>query len=107
MIATPLGGRARRGGQGGERALVDSWTGTIRAPFGQLPFFVDFLKTSGLFDAFVSDCPLRYQSPNAPKRHDVLGTTMLSMLAGHKRSHCRLAMRRRSAGTPGDGEDRQ
>jgi len=45
-------------------------------PLGQLPFFVDILKTSGLFDAFVSDCPLRYQSPNAPKRHDVLGTTM-------------------------------
>ena len=54
-------------------------------PLGQLPFFVDFLKTSGLFDAFVSDCPLRYQSPNAPERRDVLGTTMLSMLAGHKR----------------------
>jgi len=73
---------------------VDSWAGTVRVewdqeaamtPLGQLPFFVDFLKTSGLFDALVSDCPLRYQSPNAPERRDVLGTTMLSMLAGHKR----------------------
>ena len=54
-------------------------------PLGQLPFFVDFLKKSGLFDAFVADCPLRYASPNAPKKRDVLGTTMLSMLAGHKR----------------------
>jgi hypothetical protein len=75
-------------------AEVDSWAGSVRVewdqdaamtPLGQLPFFVDFLKTSGLFDAFVPDCPLRYQSPNAPKRRDVLGTTMLSMLAGHKR----------------------
>jgi hypothetical protein len=54
-------------------------------PLGQLPFFIDFLKASGLFDAFVADCPLRYASPNAPKKRDVLGTAMLSMLAGHRR----------------------
>ena len=54
-------------------------------PLGQLPFFVDFLKTARLFDAFVADCPLQYVSPNAPKKRDVLGTTMLSMLSGHKR----------------------
>ncbi len=54
-------------------------------PHGQLPFFVDFLKTAGLFDALVADCPLRYLSPNAPSKRDVLGTAMLSMLAGHKR----------------------
>ncbi len=29
--------------------------------------------------------PCNYSSPNAPKTRDVLGTTMLSMLAGHKR----------------------
>ena len=54
-------------------------------PLGQLPFFIDFLKTAGLFDAFVADCPLRYVSPNAPGKRDVLGTAMLSMLAGHRR----------------------
>ena len=54
-------------------------------PLGQLPFFIDFLKTAGLFDALVADCPLRYLSPNAPRRRDVLGTAMLSMLAGHRR----------------------
>ena len=54
-------------------------------PLGQLPFFIDFLKTSGLFDALVADCPLRYTSPNAPRKRDVLGTAMLSMLAGHRR----------------------
>ena len=54
-------------------------------PLGQLPFFIHFLKTAGLFDAFVADCPLRYVSPNAPSKRDVLGTAMLSMLAGHRR----------------------
>ena len=73
---------------------LDSFFGPVRVewdheaaltPLGQLPFFIHFLKASGLFDAFVADCPLRYVSPNAPKTRDVLGTTMLSMLAGHKR----------------------
>jgi hypothetical protein len=59
--------------------------GTALTPLGQLPFFIDFLKAAGLCDAFVADCPLRYTSPNAPKKRDVLGTTMLSMLSGHKR----------------------
>ena len=54
-------------------------------PLGQPPFFIDFLKTSGLFDPLVADCPLRYGSPNAPKKRDVVGTAMLAMLAGHKR----------------------
>jgi hypothetical protein len=74
--------------------LVDSFSGLVRVewdheasftPLGQLPFFIDFLKTAGLFDAFVADCPLRYTSPNAPKTRNVLGTSMLSILAGHKR----------------------
>jgi hypothetical protein len=54
-------------------------------PLGQFPFFIDFLKTTGLLDALVGDCPLRYLSPNAPRRRDVLATAMPSMLAGHKR----------------------
>ena len=75
-------------------AEVDSWAGIVRVEWdaetaatslGQLPFFIDFLKTSGLFDGFVSDCPLAYASPNAPKTRDLLGTAMLSMLAGHRR----------------------
>jgi hypothetical protein len=48
---------------------LDSFFGPIRVewdheaamtPLGQLPFLVDFLKATGLFDAFVADCPLRY-----------------------------------------------
>jgi Transposase DDE domain group 1 len=52
---------------------------------GQMPFFIEFLKTSGLFDALVEDCPLCYTSPNAPNKRDVLGTLVLSVLAGHWR----------------------
>jgi len=65
--------------------LVEWDTEAALTPLGQLPFFIDFLKAAGLFDAFVADCPLRYTSPNAPKKRDVLGTAMLSMLSGHKR----------------------
>lgn len=54
-------------------------------PYGQLPFFIEYLKVAGLFDAMVADCPLNYTSPNAPEKRDVLGATMLSVLAGHKR----------------------
>ena len=54
-------------------------------PLGQLPFFTEFLKVSGLFDTFVEECPLQYSSPNAPDKRDILGTLMLSILAGHKR----------------------
>src|SRR5579863_4094100 len=75
-------------------AEVDTWAGRVRVefdqetamtPLGQLPFFIDFLKTSGLFDALVADCPLHCTSPNGSKTRDVLGTTMLSILAGHRR----------------------
>src|ERR1700761_1168381 len=52
---------------------------------GQMPFFIEFLKTSGLFDGWVQDCPLAYTSANAPKKRDVLGTILLSVLAGHWR----------------------
>jgi hypothetical protein len=33
----------------------------------------------------VKDCPLEYKSPNAPQERDVLGTILLSVLAGHWR----------------------
>ena len=35
-------------------------------PFGQLGFFIQFLKTADLFVPWVQDCPLHYTSPNAP-----------------------------------------
>jgi hypothetical protein len=54
-------------------------------PLGQLPFFIEFLKVSGLFDAWVEDCPLHYQSNNASEKREVLATFLLSILAGHHR----------------------
>ncbi len=54
-------------------------------PLGQLPFFIEFLKQGGVFDGWVADCPLAWTSPNAPKTRNILGTVMLSVLAGHRR----------------------
>jgi hypothetical protein len=54
-------------------------------PLGQLPFFIDYLKQGGLFDAWVAGCPLGLSSPNAPGKRDVLGTLLLSTLTGHHR----------------------
>ena len=55
------------------------------SPLGQLPFFIEFLKVSGLYDNFIATCPLAYSSPNAPGVRDVMGTLLLSILAGHHR----------------------
>jgi Transposase DDE domain group 1 len=53
--------------------------------FGPVAYFIEFLKTNGLWERWVEDCPLHYTSPNAPPKPDVLGTVLLSVLAGHKR----------------------
>src|SRR5580658_10158277 len=75
-------------------STVDTFGGTIHVrwdetaavtPFGQLAFFIEFLKTAGLWDGWVKDCPVTYTSPNAPSKADVLGTILLSVLAGHRR----------------------
>ena len=73
MVVDTLGGRVQV-----------SWDPESAAtPFGQLVFFAEFLEVSGLFDAWVEECPLIYNSPNAPKKRDVLGTWNLSILADH------------------------
>ena len=54
-------------------------------PIGQLVFFVQFLECSGLLENWISEAPLFYKSNNAPQPRDILGTMMLSILAGHKR----------------------
>src|ERR1700678_2939962 len=74
--------------------VLDSYAGRVHVewdadtavtPLGQLPFFIDYLKTSGLFDGWVGDSPLYYRSPNAPQKRDILGTVLLSILSGHWR----------------------
>ena len=54
-------------------------------PIGQMPFFIEFLKTSGLFDNWVENCPLTFFSNNHSKKRDILGTFLLSILSGHTR----------------------
>lgn len=54
-------------------------------PLGQLPFFIEFLKLGNLLEPWINDCPLHLTSPNAPSKRDVLGTLLLSVLAGHRR----------------------
>jgi hypothetical protein len=54
-------------------------------PYGQLPFFIEFLKTANLFEPWVNECPLTYTSPNGPAVRNILGTLFLSSLAGQKR----------------------
>ena len=77
-----------------EAIAVDTFDGKIHVewdptaavtPIGQLPFFIQFLKVSGLFDRWVTQCPLRFQSNNAPQKRDVLGSFLLSILSGHNR----------------------
>lgn len=73
---------------------VDTYAGKLHVewdpsaavtPLGQLPFFIEFLKTSKLFDDFVEDCPLKFTSNNASSVRDILGSMMLSVLSGHTR----------------------
>jgi hypothetical protein len=83
-------------------AVVETFNGRIHVewspdsavtPLGQLPFFIEFLKTADLFDPWVAESPLHYASPNAPDKRDILGTLMLSILAGHQRYAHITAMR--------------
>jgi len=81
--------------EGPERSgHVDTFAGKIQVKWvpeaavsslGLMPYFIEFLKTSGVFDAWVEDSPLEYTSPNAPQKRDILGTILLSVLSGHWR----------------------
>jgi hypothetical protein len=52
---------------------------------GGLSYFVHYLESTGLFEDFVANCPLLYLSNNAPKKRDVLGAILLSVLEGQSR----------------------
>ena len=52
---------------------------------GLLTYFIEFLHVSGLWADFVQQCPLRYTSPNAPTKEEILGTILVSVLSGHRR----------------------
>ncbi len=69
----------------GGRMHVGWDAGAAATPHGQLIFFAEFLPATGVFERWVSACPLAYKSGNAPDKRDVLGTLMLGLLAGHRR----------------------
>src|ERR671911_108959 len=109
-LAHPLGEHSERAAAG-PSVVLDTFAGRVHVEWepaapvtalGHLPFFVEFLKQGGLFDNWVAACPLHYTSPNAPKKRDVLGTMVLSILAGH-RSHHGGARGWRQPGPAGDG----
>jgi hypothetical protein len=75
------------------RARVRWETASSATPMGQLAYFIEFLNLTGLWSGFVESCPLNYISPNAPGKTEVLGTWLLSMLAGHRRYAHVTAMR--------------
>jgi hypothetical protein len=53
--------------------------------FGPAACFLEFLKTNGLWERWVEDCPLHYTSPNAPPKQDILGTARLRRKLIHVR----------------------
>src|SRR5258707_871334 len=77
VIADTFAGRVHVEWEKGEGAAMTA--------LGQLPFFIEYLKQGGLLDGWVAGCPLSLTSPNAPSKRDILGTVMLSVLAGHRR----------------------
>lgn len=78
----------------GTTTSIDTFAGKIHVKWvpeaavsslGLMPYFIEFLKTSGRFDKWVEDCPLHYSSGNAPEKRNILGTVLLSVLCGHWR----------------------
>lgn len=69
----------------GGRIQVKWDTSSSATPFGQIAFFIEFLKLTGLYERWIEDCPLRYAGPNGSATADILGTWFLSILSGHRR----------------------
>lgn len=69
----------------GGRIHVEWDPAAAGTPLGPLPFFSEVLEVSGVFEAWVADCPLAYHSHHASNKRAVLATVLLSILAGHHR----------------------
>ncbi|MDF0676705.1 MAG: hypothetical protein P0120_20580 [Nitrospira sp.] len=99
----PMGEAPRKAVAGQKGAMVlDTCGGRIHVewdpaaavpPLGQRPFCIECLKVSGLFEAWVADCPLASPSHHASATRTVLATVLLSILAGHHRDAPSTAMR--------------
>ena len=69
----------------GDRIHVQWDPGANATPNAQLTFFAEFLATTGVYDVWMSSCPLNCASPNAHSKRGVLGTWLLAILAGYNR----------------------
>ena len=74
--------------------MLDTFGGKLHVKFdhtasvtmlGQLPFFVEFLQASGLYERWMTSVPRVYNSPHAPRVQDLLGTLFLAALSGMRR----------------------
>ena len=74
--------------------LLDTFGGPVKACWESAPavtrnggvaYFLNFLKVSGTWKAFVDSCPLTYSSPNAPTKEEVLATLVYAILIGQRR----------------------
>jgi len=112
-------------------AIADTFAGRIHiewdaatpvAALDQLPFFIDYLKQAGLFNAWVANCPLSPTSPKVPRRRDLFGSVLLFSNVGSSplRAHHRVALRsdepdsarhaqgsQRELGAPRPGQNRR
>ena len=52
---------------------------------GQLIFFFQFLQAGGRWEEFLRECPLHYTGNRGSGANNIMGTVMLSALAGHWR----------------------
>ena len=82
--------------------VLDTFGGKLHVKFdhaasvtmlGQLPFFVEFLQASGLYERWIKSAPLHYSSPNAPSIENVLGTLFLAGIEGMRRYRRIFALR--------------
>ena len=78
------------------RVTCDTFQGVVHlewdphspvTPLGQLPYFIDFLKTSNLYKEWLRDCPLpfKFKGPASSGVANILGTLFLSALSGQRR----------------------
>lgn len=85
-----VGGAMQTGG--GRVHVVWDERSTV-STLGQLAYFANYLHETGIFDAWVQDCPLKRTSGNAKDNRDICGTWMLAALAGHTRYRHITALR--------------
>jgi hypothetical protein len=54
----------------GGKVFVDWDRDASVIAYGPVAYLIEFLKTNGLWQGWVEDCPLQYTSPNAPPKQD-------------------------------------